>query len=165
MPETNNPYAPPEAAVADVAAVSAQIAPPLWNPNAAASWSLLLTPVFGAVLQMKNWRALGELEKAETSKRWAIGSLIFMVVMSLLSAFVFEQSEGFSRASGLGLLVGWYYANGKAQNAYVLARYGKTYPRKGWALPLLSGVGALAGFLVVMVIIGAVYAMLGGTLK
>lgn len=32
----------------------------LWNPNAAANWSLLFTPLFGAYLHMLNWRSLGE---------------------------------------------------------------------------------------------------------
>ncbi|HEY4083928.1 MAG TPA: hypothetical protein VGM81_24840 [Burkholderiaceae bacterium] len=163
MPDTNNPYAPPEAHVADIAA-SVEPSPPLWNPNAAASWSLLLTPVFGAVLQMKNWQALGEPEKAETSKRWAIGCLIFMVLMSFVAAFFVESSNGISRTAGLGLLFAWYYGNGKAQNAYVLARFGKTYSRKGWALALLCGVAGLAAFLVLMMIVGIIYAALSGQL-
>ena len=55
-----NPYAPPTAAVADIGTATAAPRPPLWNPGAAASWSLLLSPVFGAILHMKNWQAMGE---------------------------------------------------------------------------------------------------------
>ena len=47
-----NPYAPPTARVDDVATGDA--APALWNPNAAANWSLLFSPAFGAWLHMKN---------------------------------------------------------------------------------------------------------------
>ena len=53
---TPNPYAPPKAEVADVGRT--EVAPALWNPNAAASWSLLFSPAFGAFLHMKNWQAL-----------------------------------------------------------------------------------------------------------
>jgi hypothetical protein len=42
----------------------ADAAPALWNPNAAANWSLLFSPMFGAWLHMKNWAALGEPERA-----------------------------------------------------------------------------------------------------
>ena len=38
-----NPYAPPKAQVSDVAAEGA--APPIWNPNAAASWSLIAVAI------------------------------------------------------------------------------------------------------------------------
>jgi hypothetical protein len=62
----DNPYAPPKAAVEDV--VTFEPSPALWNPNAAASWSLLFTPIFGSLLHMKNWQAMGNREKAASSK-------------------------------------------------------------------------------------------------
>ena len=58
-----NPYSPPGAIIDDV-----MNAPPLWNPNAAANWSLLFSPAFGAFVHMKNWQALGEPEKAANAK-------------------------------------------------------------------------------------------------
>jgi len=36
----------------------------IWNPNAAANWSILFTPAFGSYLQMLNWRTLSEPAKA-----------------------------------------------------------------------------------------------------
>ena len=62
MPE-HNPFAPPQAEVADVP--TGEAAPALWNPNAASSWSLLFSPIFGAYLHMQNWQALGQPDKAE----------------------------------------------------------------------------------------------------
>ena len=63
-----DPYAPPQT---DLSAPAAELEnnPPLWNPNAAAMWSLLFSPVFGALVHMKNWQAMGEPEKAAASKR------------------------------------------------------------------------------------------------
>jgi hypothetical protein len=159
---TENPYAPPQAIVADVA--PAQPSPPLWNPNAAASWSLLFSPVFGAIVHMKNWQAMGEPEKADASRRWAIGSFVFFVVLST-SAFAFSDSRLFdmaSRAGGLAVLLAWYYASAKHQSAYVLAKYGKSYPRKGWIKPLLFAVLAFVGIVVAAGVVGAILGALGG---
>ena len=47
--ESVPPPPPPPPAVASVA---------LWNPVAAAVWSIVLTPAFGAYLHAKNWETL-----------------------------------------------------------------------------------------------------------
>jgi hypothetical protein len=80
----SNPYAPPKAAVADIA--GARIPPRLWNPNAAANWSLLFGPAFGAFLHMKNWQALEEPAKASAAKVWFL--LTIVVLGSLVCASV-----------------------------------------------------------------------------
>lgn len=94
----------------------------LWNPNAAANWSLLFSPAFGAYLHMKNWEALGENSKASTSKTWLISSIILSVL-------------------GLGffVLVAWYFSIGKKQAIYVEQKFGEHYLRKSWGIPLLIG--------------------------
>jgi hypothetical protein len=160
---TPNPYAPPKAAVRDIS--SAEAAPSLWNPNAAASWSLLLSPVFGAILQMKNWQAMGEAEKAGASRQWAIGCFIVLVGFIIASAVLPDSKafEGLTRAGGIGLLIAWYYGNGKAQNAHVLARYGKNYPRKGWLRPLFYALLALFALIVVAALVGGVIGAISGS--
>jgi len=156
-----NLYAPPQAEVSDV--ITHEQAPPLWNPNAAASWSLLFSPIFGAYLHMRNWQALGQAEKAASSKKWMYGNIAFFVIVVLLS-LVAPQSKALDllgRGGGIGLLVAWYYSIGKSQQAYVLAHFGKTYTRRGWALPLLAALGILfafvfsVGFLALLVGAGA----------
>ena len=145
-----NPYAPPKAEVADI--VGTEVAPALWNPNAAASWSLLFSPIFGAFLHMRNWEALGQPEKAAKSKTWIVASIVFFVLVTL-APFVMSESRGFDalgRIGGFGLLIGWYYAIGKSQQAYVLGRFGKTYPRRGWAKPLLAAIGVLFAFFAIV---------------
>ncbi|MGB0769032.1 MAG: hypothetical protein ACPGYV_15145, partial [Phycisphaeraceae bacterium] len=42
----------------------------LYSPNAAANWSLLFTPIFGAYLHAKNWRAIGDADRADTNIKW-----------------------------------------------------------------------------------------------
>jgi uncharacterized membrane-anchored protein len=151
-----NPYAPPKSQVADIH--SQDEAPPLWNPNAAANWSLLFSPVFGALVQMKNWQALGEDERAATSKMWAIGSAITIGIFTLLSivSAVLTSSPDIGRSVGLILLVVWYFANGRAQSKYVKEQFGTDYPRRGWGKPLLVAVGVLLGFLAAAMIVGVI---------
>jgi hypothetical protein len=136
-----NPYAPPTAAVADIA--SAEAAPALWNPTAAGSWSILFSPIFGAYLHMQNWKALGQPEKAAASKMWMFGSIAFFIILGFSSLFMPESQglDGLARLGGLILLVVWYYTIGKSQQTYVTARFGKQYPRRGWALPMLTAIG------------------------
>jgi len=154
-----NPYAPPQA---DVETIDRPVAaaPALWNPNAAASWSLLFSPIFGAILHMKNWQALGETQKAATSKAWAIGSAICIAVLALSPVFVSDSKamDALGRFSGLALLISWYYAVGKSQQTYVMAKFGKTYPRRGWSKPLLAAIGVLLGFFALLFIAGLLIA-------
>lgn len=102
-----NPYAPPRASVADVA--DGKVAPALWNPNAAASWSLLLSPAFGAILHLKNWQRLGEPGKAATSRIWAIVTVALLAVVIVASVLLPEAKalDAVSRVVGLALLLGW----------------------------------------------------------
>jgi len=151
---TVNPYAPPKADVADV--VGSQVAPPLWNPNAAANWSLLFSPIFGAFLHMKNWQVLGEPAKASAAKVWVVVGIAVFVVLALASALVPNEkaTDGLSRVVAIALLFSWYFASARHQAAYVKARFGTAYPRKGWSKALLLAVLALVGFVVALGAIG-----------
>ena len=91
-----NPYAPPSARVAD--GVNTDAPPALWNPNAAANWCLIFTPAFGAFLNMLNWDALGEGERAASSKRWFAASLVMFGAYLVLSVLtVASRAEGTAR--------------------------------------------------------------------
>jgi hypothetical protein len=163
MPE-QNPYAPPRAQVADIdQLVSGENAPALWNPNAAASWSLLFTPIFGAYLHMRNWQALGQPEKAARSKNWIIGSLVCILLLVIVPLLLPDSKgvDAIGRACGFALLITWYYAMGKSQQAFVLGKFGKTYPRRGWSKPLLAAVGGVIALFVVAFVVALVIAMAG----
>ena len=151
---TPNPYAPPKADVADI--VQGQVAPALWNANAAASWSLLFSPAFGAFVHMKNWQALGEPAKASAAKTWGIATLLVLVIVSLASVLLPDSTtlDGVSRVIMLALLLSWYYTSGRPQAALIKARFGTHYPRRGWAKPLLLAVVALFCFVAAMVVVG-----------
>ena len=147
---TTNLYAPPKAQVADI--VQGEAAPALWNPGAAASWSLLLSPAFGAFLHMKNWEALEEPDKAAVAKKWVVIYLVTIIGLAVMGALLpFNKAiPGLLRLCGFALLLSWYFISGKPQMEFVKSRYGKDYPRKGWAKPLLIAVGAIIGFVFVV---------------
>jgi hypothetical protein len=145
---TRNPYAPPKAEVSD--RVNDPAAPALWNPGAAANWSLLFSPAFGAFLHMKNWQALGVPGKATTAKIWIGLTLCVLALSPLASALMPANNSinGVSRLVGIILLFGWYLSSGHSQMGYVKSRFGKDYPRRGWGKPVLFGVFGLAGYFV-----------------
>lgn len=149
-----NPYAPPKAQVTDVAAEGP--AQPIWNPNAAASWSLLFSPAFGSFLQMLNWRALGQPQKADDARGWFIVSLAMLVVYVLIGVLAPDPkaADAISRAVGFGYLLVWYFAAGREQAKYVKEKWGKDYARRGWGKPLLIAIGAFVGYFLVAVLIG-----------
>lgn len=162
-----NPYAPPTAPVRDPALpADAGPAPALWNPNAAASWSLLFTPVFGAWLHMKNWESLGEPDNAAASWRWVQASAAILVAMVLLSVLVLDDRVGdlVGRVGGLALLLSWYYSSARAQASLVLGRYGKAYPRRAWGRPLLLALAGWVGFIVAIMVLAVVVAAVRGEL-
>ncbi len=151
--DDRNPYAPPQSPVAQGA--HGEPAPPLWNPNAASLWGLVLTPTFSAILHMKNWRALGDAARADASKRWAIGTAAFTLAAAVLAMLLPESPalDALFRFSGLGILLAWYYGNGKAQVEHVRQRFGSVYPRRGWAVPLLVGFAVVIAFLLVVFVL------------
>jgi hypothetical protein len=154
-----NLYAPPKARLADV--VQHEDAPALWNPGAAASWSVLLSPAFGAFLHMKYWEALGEPDKAAGAKKWVVIYIVTIVGLTVVSAFLPHNRAipGILRLAGFGLLLGWYFASGKPQMSFVKSRYGKEYPRKEWGQPILIAIGVLLGCGFVVGFIAAFTAM------
>jgi hypothetical protein len=158
---SSNPYAPPKSNVDRITQIES--APALWNPDAAMKWSLLFSPVFGALLQMKNWQALGESAKAKVAAGWAAGSLAFILGIGVL-AVLLPHSRAFDsapRVFGLLLLLAWYLLNGRAQGEYVKARFGDGYPRNGWGKPLALALLAIVAFFALLVGFVVVAARMG----
>lgn len=160
---TQNPYTPSKAGVADI--THGEVAPPLWNPNAAAAWSLLFTPIFGAYLHMRNWQALGQSERVVQSRYWIYATIAYLVavVISSIIAPLSEMVDVLTRVAGLALLLGWHYAIGKSQAAYVTSRFGQSYPRQHWGKPIAVAVGCLIAFFVVAFVLALASVLVSGT--
>lgn len=148
-----NPYAPPTAKVADVSHGEAAAA--IWNPRAAAAWSLVLGPIFCTYLHARNWEALGQPRKAATSRMWMWAAIAITVALVIAQMALPESIiiEAMSWAASFVILIAWYYSIGKSQQAFVTVHFGQDYPRRGWLKPLLAALGVFVAFIVAMIIL------------
>ena len=103
---------------------------------------------------MLNWQALGETGKAASAKGWFIASLVMLGAYLVLALLL---SEGATQSVGVAYLLAWYFSAGRGQARYVKDKFGRMYPRRGWAKPLLIGVVAILGYLVLAVIVGVLF--------
>lgn len=135
-----------------VPAVPAAEAPALWNPNAAANWSLLLSPTFGSLLHYLNWGRLGRPQEQRKALVWVAVSFVVM----LAAVIVPEVHQMTMRYVMLGILLGWYFAHAKKQVAVVQELYGKNYPRRSILLAVVLGfvalffLGMVVGFIMLL---------------
>ncbi|HUL42010.1 MAG TPA: hypothetical protein VLV32_08935 [Burkholderiales bacterium] len=120
----------------------------IWNPNAAANWSILFTPAFGSYLQALNWQTLGEPEKAIASKGWFSVSLVLLAGIVFVEPFVavadLHIANSMMNFYYLYLFI-WYFAVGRSQVKYVKQRFGADYARRPWGKPLLISAAAMLG--------------------
>jgi hypothetical protein len=128
----------------------------MWNPGAAASWSLIFSPAFGAFLQMRNWRALDQAARKSKAKAWFIASLVMLVVYVVIALSLPnpKAADGIARSLGFVYLLVWYFAEGRSQMKYVKDRFHNDYPRKGWGAPLGIAALALIGYVVLAGVTG-----------
>ena len=125
---------------------------PIWNPIATVNWSLLFTPVFGAYLQMLNWKSLGQEDSARESKFWFYTSLIVHLILIFVGASS-EMAGPPIRLFGFIYLVLWYYLNARNQIKWVEQRFGVTYLRKPWSKTILMGILGLVACVLVAIVI------------
>jgi len=118
--------------------------PYIWSPTAAANWSLVFTPIFGAFLHYKNWRELGEMGKSSLAAIW--------VVISVVVIWNIVASPNIPPATGFLYLIIWYFLAGRSQINYVKKNFGSDYQKKGWSTPVIGAIviGLVLLFLVVL---------------
>lgn len=131
--------------------------PKIWNPRAAALWSLLFSPLFGALVHARNWEVLGVPVKAKASMKWARGIGVALAIILFIIPLNIEGIGGLLRIIGIIMLFSWFYAQGLSQIKFVKEKYGNSYEKKDWLKPLLIGAGCLLGYLVLAVIISGFY--------
>ena len=108
-----------------------EIAPALWNPTIVGALSTIFSPVFGSILILLNWQALGIKEKIRSALLWLIISIIMLVVIFydwpvLLPVFIY-----------LTYLIVWYLYLVKPQANYISEHWKQTYTRRSWPWQLL----------------------------
>lgn len=133
--------------------------PALWNPNAAALWSVLLSPAFGAILHMLNARALDHDEQRNANLMFLIAYGI-VIAIGIPFAIAYDISTNFV---GIGMTIGWYLVVGRKQIQFVAEKFGTDYPRKPWLLPIILGILGillLMGMVIVCTILLATFGLI-----
>jgi hypothetical protein len=110
--------------------------PILWNPTAAANWSLFFGPVFGTALHYVNWVTLGESKKAEQASKWFMVSVCVLIFGTV--AMTQASDSTLILSINIALLLGWYFISAREQIRYVKQQHGKEYGRRRWWKPLLG---------------------------
>jgi hypothetical protein len=138
-----------EPVVAVALDASRQQSPPaLWNPNAAANWSLLFTPIFGAYLQAVNWRTLGRPDKAAVNLAWVWATVAFLAInVGLILLPEGRVPDQTPKAVAFGLLLVWYFTQRKAQAGFVEQTLRGGYVKRPWGLPITIGVFGIFAYL------------------
>jgi hypothetical protein len=121
--------------------------PALWNPAAAASWSVLFSPAFGAYLHSRNAERLGRAQEAKANRIWFYGSLTFLALV-LVDNFFPAIPVGVFEYGSIGLLFGWYFSLGKRQTDFVKTNLQNHYQRNPWTKPISIAFGCWIGFAV-----------------
>jgi len=136
--------------------------PRLWNPNAAASWSLLLTPAFGSFLHARNADVLGRTSEAKANRAWFYISLAYSVLVLISEFFPSLPDRAFSLVA-IVILLAWYFSAGRRQVIDVKYALHDNYRRKPWTKPLLIGFGGLIAFVAAAVVLGFLVDSFGGS--
>lgn len=131
--------------------------PALWNPNAAACWSLLFSPVFGAALHMLNARAMGD-EELEKQNKFFMWGIVAIILIAIPISIIFGVSSNFL---GVALLGAWYGGVGRKQVALVREKYGADYPLRSWGKPILFGILGVAGLFLYSFLVAFMAALMG----
>ena len=112
----------------------------LWNPWAAAGWSLLFSPVFGAWLHAANWRALGYPDKAVAARRWSYAMLGMVLLSGLVSALFELYARHLPVIVTVAVTITWFSLPARAHCRHVREATGGRYRRRAWWPVLLGGV-------------------------
>jgi len=103
---------------------------PLWNPSAIVNWSFLFSPIFGAFLMSKNWKAMGDEKRAKTSMIWMVFGIIIPAVTMGAGLFPYYLI--------------WYFVSAKSQISYIKEHYGTNYKKQSFVKPVLISACILA---------------------
>jgi hypothetical protein len=123
--------------------------PALWNPKAAACWSLLFSPAFGAFLHARNADVMGRVDEAKSNRAWFYVSIAYLG-FTLVTISIPGVPEGLIRLAGIGLLLGWFFSLGRKQITYVDETWRDRYKRRPWMKPLLIAFCCSVGTLLIL---------------
>ncbi len=122
----------------------------LYNPNPAALWSILLTPVFGAAIIWLNWRTLGVRKAQQRSLFWIPGLTVLFALLELTDWIPYNTSVQ------IAALVVWYVLECRSQVKF-LKEQELQYKKRPWLKPLGIGFAILLIAIVLSIIFPVVF--------
>jgi hypothetical protein len=122
--------------------------PALWNPSAAAGWSLLFSAAFGAFLHARNADAMGRAGEAKANRVWFYVTIAYCG----LSLMPIPLPGVLFKLAPIGLLLGWYFSLAAKQIRYVKETWQNRYVRRPWEKPLIIAFSCLIGGFIVFVL-------------
>ena len=113
--------------------------PAIYPPKLVCALALIFTPVFGAVLQGKNWIELGRPDEARASRIWA-RTAFWLIGFYLVFQTLFRHEPIVHYMGPYFLLVlwaAWMITNGRRQ----LAHASEPFARRPIGRPIMLGAG------------------------
>ena len=127
--------------------------PKLYNPNSAASLSLIFSPLFGSWCIWQNYKTLGDSVRALRSLIWTIIIAVIYLLLTLIALGGKSVSGGW-----LILLIVWWLAEELPQEKMLKKRAASlgvdvAYSRRSFFHPVLIGIAAIPSIGLVITII------------
>ena len=134
----------------------------LWNPVTAILLSLVLTPLFGSMVQMLNWRILKEEKLAQQSLWWFVGGCVILLGNQVFSAIFPDDKvvDTFTVSLLVLYVFSWFVLPARGQVRYVRERFPKGYGHKSWNLVLLLAVAGCMAYMLLGFAMGLVMDLL-----
>ncbi len=136
----------------------------LWNTKVAINWSIIFSPIFGALIVANNWKKLDQLDEVKKAMKWVYGTLIFFVIYGLVTQIGYQLVlEAHSDLTGkvfnwravkeimiliklcffflyVIFLIAWSRLSAFKQINYIKEK-NIIFDKKGWGMPILMAIG------------------------
>ena len=115
---------------------------PFYSPDRAVMLGFVLTPVFGALIQLLNARQMGDAGRR-------FGAWVDVIALGLISGYAVLAMHEHNRVPHVVLLaclplglvnVLWYVIVGQKQSRLLIKTYGAHYPKRSLLVPAMIGV-------------------------
>ncbi len=115
--------------------------PELFEPKWVCAAALLFTPIYGGLLQAKNWEALGIPDEARASRHW-IRTTLWLIALYLVLQVLFREEPLMNYAGPYFLIVlwgSWMLTSGARQLVH-MKRLKPPYSRRPFGRTVTLGV-------------------------
>ena len=109
----------------------------LWNPRAIGLWSIVFSPIFGAVIHAINWKKLNKPNMMWINVIWVILIIIMILVLP----------DDTNSIPSLLIWIFWYGLTARKQKEYIEENNIDYEPK-----PLFKLIAILGGFLIITIV-------------